>query len=179
MLFVSSRSGACCAGAAAVRPASVLGPWPAACVGRTTTRTPIGSLTSQRDDVLNMRSGPSIGYPVVGRIPPGGRGVRLVGPCREWCPVSYNGASGWVNPLYLAAEPAVAPLVELENPDEPAVLPRASGYIAVEPPVGRKRARLPSYWQVTGVAEGESLKVHDGPSLRRRSCTRSSRRPGA
>jgi uncharacterized protein YraI len=113
------------------------------------------------DDTLNMRAGPSVGYAVVGRIPPGGRGVRLVGHCREWCPVSYNGASGWVNPLYLAAEP---PSMQREIPDEPAVSPRARGYVAVEPPALRKRARLPSYWQVTGVAEGESLKVHDGPS---------------
>ena len=79
----------------------------------------------------------------------------------EWCPISYNGASGWVNPRYLAAEPASA---ERETPDEPALLPPAGGYVAVEPPAGRKRARLPSYWQVTGVAEGESLKVHEGPS---------------
>ena len=116
------------------------------------------------DDVLNIRSGPSVGYPIVGRIPPGGRGVRLVGHCREWCPVSYNGASGWVNPVYLAAEPAVAPVVQPQNPEEPTALPRARGYVAVEPPVARNRAPLPSYWQITGVAEGESLKVHDGPS---------------
>src|SRR5689334_9729149 len=56
------------------------------------------------DDVLNMRAGPSVGYAIVGRIPPGGRGVRVVGRCRDWCPVSYHGASGWVNPAYLAPE---------------------------------------------------------------------------
>jgi uncharacterized protein YraI len=113
------------------------------------------------DDALNMRAGPSVGYAIVGRIPPGGRGVRVVGHCREWCPVSYNGASGWVNPLYLAAEPSS---LQREGPEEPAVAPRARGYVAVEPPAPRKRAPLPSYWQVTGVAEGESLRVHDGPS---------------
>lgn len=101
------------------------------------------------DDVLNIRAGPSVGYQVVGMIPPGGRGVRLVGHCREWCPVNYNGATGWVNGIYLAPEPAVAGYVA----EEPAAPPRA-----------RKRAQLPAYWQVTGVAEGESLKVHDGPS---------------
>ena len=116
------------------------------------------------DDVLNIRAGPSIGFPVVGRIPPGGRGVRLVGHCRDWCPVSYNGASGWVNPLYLAAEPGVAPFVQRQIPEAPAVAPRARGYVAVEPPVARNRARLPSYWRVTGVAEGESLRVHEEPS---------------
>jgi uncharacterized protein YraI len=116
------------------------------------------------DDVLNIRAGPSVGYPVVARIPPGGRGVRLEGHCRQWCPVSYNGASGWVNPLYLAPEPAVTPFVERQIPDEPAVLPGAHGYVAVEPQMARNGARLPSHWRVTGVAEGESLRVHDGPS---------------
>jgi SH3-like domain-containing protein len=116
------------------------------------------------DDMLNIRSGPSAGHAIVGRIPPGGRGVRVVGHCQGWCPVSYNGASGWVNPVYLAPDTAVAPLVQRQDPTETAALPRARGYVAVEPPVARKRAALPSYWQVTGVAEGESLRVHDGPS---------------
>jgi SH3-like domain-containing protein len=104
------------------------------------------------DDVLNIRAGPSMGHRVVGAIPPGGRGVRVVGHCQGWCPVSYNGASGWVNGYYLAAEPAVAGYVR--------------GYVAEEPvaPRPRKRAQLPAYWRVTGVAEGESLKVHDTPS---------------
>jgi uncharacterized protein YraI len=97
-----------------------------------------------RGDVLNLRSGPSAAYPVVGAIPPGGRGVRLVGHCQPWCPVSYNGASGWVNPAYLAPEPASS---------EP-----------MEPERARKHGRLPTYWQVTGVADGESLKVREAPS---------------
>jgi uncharacterized protein YraI len=103
-------------------------------------------------DVLNIRAGPSAGYPIVGAIPPGGGGVRLVGHCQGWCPVSYNGTSGWVNGRYLAPEPAAAAL--------------ARGYVAepVAPPRARKGAQLPAYWRVTGVAEGESLKVHDGPS---------------
>jgi uncharacterized protein YraI len=104
------------------------------------------------DDVLNIRSGPSVRYPVVGAIPPGGRGVRLVGHCQGWCPISYNGAYGWVNGYYLAAEPAVAEY--------------ARGYVAEEAvvPRSRRRAQLPPYWRVTGVAEGESLKVRDAPS---------------
>ena len=57
-----------------------------------------------------------------------------------------------MNGYYLAADPAVAGYVR--------------GYVAEEPvtPRPRKRAQLPPYWRVTGVAEGESLKVHDGPS---------------
>ncbi|HKD56685.1 MAG TPA: SH3 domain-containing protein [Hyphomicrobiaceae bacterium] len=107
------------------------------------------------DDVLNLRSGPSPAYSVVGAIPPGGRGVRLVGHCQAWCPVSYNGTSGWVNRAYLAREPAS---------EEPALPERARGYVAVPLPAARKHGRLPSYWQVTGMPEGESLKVHEAPS---------------
>src|SRR6478736_2776735 len=115
------------------------------------------------DDVLNMRAGPSVGYPVVGRIPPGGRGVRVVGRCREWCPVVYNGASGWVNPAYLAPESSTARRDPDDDAHEPAQ-PRARGLASPEPAIARQRAQLPSYWRVTGVAEGESLRVHDGPS---------------
>jgi SH3-like domain-containing protein len=104
------------------------------------------------DDVLNIRAGPSMGHPVVAVIPPGGRGVRLNGHCRGWCPVTYNGATGWVNGYYLAAEPAVAGTARGYIPEE-SVAPRL-----------RKHGQLPAYWRVTGVAEGESLKVHETPS---------------
>src|SRR5262245_56721428 len=112
-------------------------------------------------DVLNIRRGPSVAYPVVGMIPPGGRGVCLVGQCQAWCPVSYNGASGWVNSAYLAREPAA--LAQRPALEEPLLPQRARGYVAV-PPTARKHAPLPNYWQVTGVAEGESLKVLEAPS---------------
>jgi uncharacterized protein YraI len=105
------------------------------------------------DDVLNIRSGPAVGYAIVGTIPPRGRGVRIVGRCEDWCPVRYNGASGWVNRYYLAAEPA-----------EASYDPSFQGIEPEQPRAHRKRAHLPAYWQVTGVAEGESLKVHDSPS---------------
>jgi hypothetical protein len=81
-----------------------------------------------------------------------------VGHCQGWCPVSYNGAFGWVNPAYLAPEP---PRLAGRRAVQSS---RARGYVAVEPPAARKPARLPNYWQVTGMAEDESLKVHDQPS---------------
>ncbi len=101
------------------------------------------------DDVLNIRSGPSAGYGIVGSIPPRGRGVRIVGSCRGWCPIQYNGLSGWVNAAFLAAEPAEASTGE--------------SHAAVEPPA-RPPRELPTYWRVTGVSQGDTLKVHDGPS---------------
>lgn len=104
------------------------------------------------DDVLNIRSGPSAGHPIVGRIPPYGRGVHILAGCDDWCPVRYNGVSGWVNGRYLAAEPLTAAARDDDDDDQPA------------PRLSRKRANLPAFWRVTGVAEGESLKVHDAPS---------------
>jgi hypothetical protein len=56
-------------------------------------------------DTLNVRSGPSEFHPSVGRIPPGGRGVQIVGACREdWCPVRHGRVKGWVNRYYLAED---------------------------------------------------------------------------
>jgi hypothetical protein len=56
-------------------------------------------------DTLNVRSGPSEYHPSVGRIPPGGSGVQIVGACREeWCPVRHGRLKGWVNRYYLAED---------------------------------------------------------------------------
>jgi hypothetical protein len=55
------------------------------------------------DDVLNMRSGPSEDYAIVGVIPPNGSGVRMVGGCiAVWCEIQFRNTRGWVNRYYLA-----------------------------------------------------------------------------
>jgi uncharacterized protein YraI len=110
------------------------------------------------DDVLNIRAGPSAGHPIIGDIPPTGRGVQLLGPCREWCPIRYNGASGWVSGRYLAVEPVVAPFVRRLPPGE------RPAETAAAPPL-RKLPPLPAHWRVTGVAPADGLKVHEEPSL--------------
>jgi hypothetical protein len=59
------------------------------------------------DDMLNVRSGPAEFYPPVGGLPPQGRGVTIVGPCREdWCPIRHGKIAGWVNRHFLAEETA-------------------------------------------------------------------------
>jgi len=59
------------------------------------------------DDMLNVRSGPAEFYPPVGGLPPQGRGVKIVGPCREdWCPIRHGRVTGWVNRHFLAEETA-------------------------------------------------------------------------
>ncbi len=57
------------------------------------------------DDVLNIRSGPSADYSIIGTIPPNGRGVRIVGACAgQWCGVAYGGTRGWANGYFLIPE---------------------------------------------------------------------------
>ena len=92
----------------------------------------------ERGDVLNMRAGPSSDYSVIGSIPPTETGIRLVGPCRDWCQVEYGGVSGWVNRNYLTVEAAVAPFTQ--------------------------RAPETSFWRVVGVASNDVLMVRTAPS---------------
>ena len=59
----------------------------------------------ERDDVLNVRSGPSTEFKVVGELQPGSRGISITGACRsEWCPVQHESTSGWVNRMYLSKD---------------------------------------------------------------------------
>jgi hypothetical protein len=56
-------------------------------------------------DTLNVRKGPSEYHPLVGRIPASGRGVEIVGACRDlWCPIRHGRLNGWVNRYYLAED---------------------------------------------------------------------------
>jgi hypothetical protein len=69
----------------------------------------------ERDDVLNVRSGPSTEFDVIGGLPPGSRGVSITGACRSgWCPVQHGAASGWVNRTYLTLD---APVLARAQPD--------------------------------------------------------------
>ena len=56
-------------------------------------------------DVLHVRSGPSADYAAIGALPPGERGVKIVGRCLgEWCPVRHHRVDGWINSFYLVEE---------------------------------------------------------------------------
>lgn len=56
-------------------------------------------------DALNVRSGPSEFHQTVGRLPPEGRGVQIIGVCRDvWCPIQHGGVVGWVNRYYLVED---------------------------------------------------------------------------
>jgi len=57
----------------------------------------------ERDDVLNVRSGPSTDFDVIAELQPGSRGVAITGGCHsQWCPVRHELTRGWVNSMYLA-----------------------------------------------------------------------------
>lgn len=57
------------------------------------------------EDVLNVRAEPFAEAPVVGRIPPGGRGVKPLGTCYgAWCRVRWLGHDGWVHKAYVAPD---------------------------------------------------------------------------
>lgn len=58
-------------------------------------------------DVLNIRAEPFSEAPVVGHIPPGGRGVKPLGTCYgSWCHVRWLGHDGWVHSAYVAPDGA-------------------------------------------------------------------------
>jgi hypothetical protein len=70
------------------------------------------------DDVLNVRSGPSADFDIVGELPPGSRGIAITSECRsKWCPVRHHAASGWVNSAYLV--PEAGPPVALHGGADP------------------------------------------------------------
>jgi hypothetical protein len=68
------------------------------------------------DDVLNVRSGPSADFDVVGALPPGSRGIAITSACRsQWCPVRHPTIRGWVNSAYLVREVGSASLSALRD----------------------------------------------------------------
>jgi hypothetical protein len=61
------------------------------------------------NDVLNVRQGPGVDYPIVGTVPFYGRLVDVRAGGQEvlgswWVPVDYGDVSGWVNGSYLARQ---------------------------------------------------------------------------
>jgi hypothetical protein len=72
------------------------------------------------DDVLNVRSGPSADFEIVGELPPGSRGIAITDACRSrWCPVQRGSTTGWVNSAYLSPEQPSSPLSLRDSPEAP------------------------------------------------------------
>ena len=68
------------------------------------------------DDVLNVRQGPSVRYPIVGAIPPFGSGIHR-GECtsRNWCLVKYKCVTGWASGKYMTVHGGHAPAPHLSQ----------------------------------------------------------------
>jgi hypothetical protein len=67
-------------------------------------------------DVLNVRSGPSADFDVVGALSPDSRGIAITSACQSrWCPVQHYAASGWVNSAFLAADEPSSPVSALRD----------------------------------------------------------------
>jgi hypothetical protein len=98
------------------------------------------------DDVLNVRSGPSAEFDVVGELQPGSRGVTITGDCQaRWCPVEHRSARGWVNSTYLGEERASTPPASAAGAPHnglPAQAPMAPGPLVLRDAPDAQRACL-------------------------------------
>jgi hypothetical protein len=91
----------------------------------------------RHDDVLNVRSGPSPDFDVVGELQPGSRGIAVTSACRsKWCPVQHHATSGWVNSAYLAPEAPLTASLHGALHDGPAD-PAAGGALRDSPEAPR------------------------------------------
>lgn len=62
-------------------------------------------IDTARNDVLNVREYPSVAAPIVGFIPPDGRGIAHDGEFHEnWLFVRYRGVRGWVSRRFVAPD---------------------------------------------------------------------------
>ena len=72
-------------------------------------------------DVLYIRARPSVRGRKTGSIPPYGRGVRKLGPCRgNWCKINYRGMIGWASMMYLIPDTSAVMDVPPPTPRPPA-----------------------------------------------------------
>ena len=103
--------------------------------------SPNAAAFNVKDDVatgyVNVRTGPGLKWPVIATIPAGTKGLKRTQPCRDrddapgyqFCPVTWNGVSGFVSMANL----------EVAEGDEPAALPvrkepERVAAVAVTPP---------------------------------------------
>ena len=101
------------------------------------------------DDVLNIRTGPSASFPVVGVMPPDARGIGGLGSCVEgWCPVRYGSVTGWSSARFLAADSeAPAPAEQATEEQDSSIVSRRvleDGTLEIRYADGRARRRLPN-----------------------------------
>jgi hypothetical protein len=127
------------------------------------------------DDVLNIRSGPSADFDIVGALSPGSRGIAIMGACRaRWCPVRHPTVSGWVNSTYLVREEGSAILSALrDSPKAPrsCLTPAARALLdRIERQFGpvqvvstcRPGSTIPGRWRPSLHASGNAVDFNAG-----------------
>lgn len=91
----------CAASIASAQTVSETGPKPA-------TAATFKVVKIRADDALNVRSGPSTQFGVIGIFKPDTRGIAITGECKAmWCPVQHEALSGWAYRGYLGKDEAV------------------------------------------------------------------------
>ncbi|MFO1437305.1 MAG: SH3 domain-containing protein [Verrucomicrobiaceae bacterium] len=63
------------------------------------------------NDVLNVRSGPGMNFPIVAKLSDGDGGVRITGESvvngeDDWVPIQFPGGKGWTRPKFLTLSPS-------------------------------------------------------------------------
>lgn len=109
---------------------------------RTTTYTITGIAFN---DVLNVRSGPGMNFPIVAKLSDGDGGVRITGESvvngdDDWVPIQFPGGKGWTRPKFLTSLP--------------------SG-ITVQQASGIQR----KVYRVAGIDPADTLNVRAGPGV--------------
>ena len=77
---------------------SILSPKPAAACACCDTYQVVGV---EDWDVLNVRSGPSVRYQIVGELPPGTCGLDIVADRGGWLKIRIGNIRGWVSARYV------------------------------------------------------------------------------
>ena len=111
----------------------------------------------QRLDWLNVRSGPSTRFGIIGRFEFDTRGIAITGACKAgWCPVQHDKVSGWAFRGYLdKEEPIVAGTAAPAPVASVAPQAPAAKQAAVTPPAPAKN---PPAAETKGVAATAALQ---------------------
>ncbi|MDX2265961.1 MAG: SH3 domain-containing protein [Hyphomicrobiales bacterium] len=117
---------------------------------------------------LHMREAPDRAAKAVAYLREGAVGLEVVGPCGEWCPVTFKGLSGWAFRKYLAfASDAAAP--DLPERSEPAES-RTALTTAPEPGAREAAPSAPAAdrssvrYAIQGAAAGRPVAIRESAS---------------
>jgi uncharacterized membrane protein len=119
------------------------------------------------NDVLNIRAAPDADATIVARIPPNGRGIRVIGGGnRFWVKVAYGGKTGFVNRRFIrpdAAAAATARRAVKTAAADPANDPLDEAYAGPPPSVTVEPSALPPPAPVSAQPKTSALRPPGAP----------------